>query len=567
MKILVAEDSKTNLLLISTSLKNMGHTVIEAKSGEETIKYFKTNFPDLIILDVIMGGIDGFETAKRIRKITTEWIPIIFLSAEVDDESLVQGIEAGGDDYLTKPISNITLEAKIKAMQRIADMRQHLIRLTNQLRLLSSTDPLTGLYNRLQFEKSIREKIAFAKRQNESVFLLFMDLDHFKLVNDSLGHQVGDWLLKQVSYRLKGILREYDLIARLGGDEFAIIITDGQLETVNFIAQKIIDELTIPFHYGEHPLQLSASIGIASFPELADDRQSLIQNADIAMYHAKSIGRNNYQFFTEEIFDQHQRIIQIDNALKFALERNEMKMLYQPVFMLKTKSIIAIEAILNWTHNKLGTIPPNVFIPLAEENGLIKILNQWSLKEACRDAGIWLKNKSSVFKLSVNVSSRFLNQVSIGNLLKNIINEVGFPLHQLELELHENTVMKNPEVFKKILDDLSQIGFQLSMNNFGIGYSSFINLANCPINQLKIAENLIQGIESGVNERIIVKSLICLSQNLGIKICAAGIETQKELDFLIESNCPLGQGNYLCKPLSASEMNNFLKNYAISVIS
>lgn len=303
MKILVADDSKTNLTLISHSLTELGHEVIPANSAEEAIRLFQSQRPDLIILDVVMEKMDGFTCAKKIRALSMEdWIPIIFLSSAVDDENIAKGISAGGDDYLTKPYSDIVLSAKIKAMERIANMRQKLYEATVKLNVLSSTDTLTGLYNRLQFDKTLIEKFSYSKRHKKLLALLFIDLDKFKIVNDTLGHFIGDMLLTFVAKRMQACIRVEDFLARIGGDEFAIIISElKNIEESALIAKKIIQTLSEPFTIGDNTIQIGASIGIACYPLVANNLETLLQCADFAMYSAKKSGRNNFQFFSKEL--------------------------------------------------------------------------------------------------------------------------------------------------------------------------------------------------------------------------------------------------------------------------
>lgn len=303
MKILVADDSKTNLDLIKLSLEKWGHEVFAASSAKEAIDIFQITRPDFIILDVVMKGMDGFECAKKIREISDQdWIPIIFLSGSVDDESIAKGIDAGGDDYLTKPFSEITLAAKIKAMQRIATMRNDLYEATQKLTVLSSTDMLTGAANRLMFNKIIREKIALSSRKNLKFALLNLDLDKFKSINDTLGHDAGDSLLIEVTKRLQACLRVEDFLARMGGDEFAIILSiilhDNEVDAV---CKKIISVLSQPFNLNGHQVITSTSIGIVFYPEDGIEPQILSKNSDLAMYQAKKSGRNNYKYFKKSL--------------------------------------------------------------------------------------------------------------------------------------------------------------------------------------------------------------------------------------------------------------------------
>jgi len=303
MKILVADDSRTSLAILTASLQELGHTVTGTHSGEEAIEAFTRDRPDLIILDVLMGGMNGFECAKQIRSLdSNEWIPLIFLSGNLDDASIAAGIDAGGDDYLTKPFSDITLAAKIKAMQRISDMRNKLCDLTTKLLALSVNDTLTGLYNRLKFNQELAEKMAEARRHKDNIALLFIDLDGFKLVNDKYGHQMGDILLQQVAQRAKAVVRISDFIARLGGDEFAVISNRFKdISNIKSLALKLINELSRPYQLPQHEVMIGASIGIAFFPADAISPEELIRKSDTAMYHVKMTGRNNFAVFSKEM--------------------------------------------------------------------------------------------------------------------------------------------------------------------------------------------------------------------------------------------------------------------------
>lgn len=299
MKILVADDSETNLMMLTAALEKLGHSVAAFTSGEALLENYPYEHPDLVILDVSMAGMSGFECAKKLRERNAEeWIPIIFLSANDSDESISQGIDAGGDDYLLKPFSHVTLAAKIKAMQRISDMRKKLYETSQKLDRLSKTDPLTGIYNRLQFNKVISSEMQSADQSNHLIALLFIDLDNFKIINDTYGHHFGDLLLIEVSKRLSSCLRTTDFIARVGGDEFAIIITKlDDVKDAGIVAQKIIDKVSEPYYIENQVIHTGASIGIACYPTPKTTRENFLQNADKAMYQAKELGRNRYHYF------------------------------------------------------------------------------------------------------------------------------------------------------------------------------------------------------------------------------------------------------------------------------
>ncbi len=562
MKILVADDSKTNLALITDAINKLGHEVIPAHSGRQALEIYQENRPDLIILDVMMEDIDGFECAKQIRTIDREdWIPIIFLSGSVDDESIAKGIDAGGDDYLTKPFSEITLAAKIKAMQRISDMRLKLFEMTQNLYLMSSTDSLTGVYNRLQFDRSIKEILAATDRNHKKAALLFIDLDNFKAINDTFGHHIGDLLLIEVAKRLKLCVRSKDFISRLGGDEFAIILSDIEdTKEAEQIAEKIINTLSVDYNIEGHHIKNGSSIGVAFYPHASTTRENLVLNADVAMYHAKASGRNNFQVFSETLNDRYRKKISLEHALKFALERKEIFLTYQPIFNLKTNKICGVEALASWDHPTFGLVSPNIFIPIAEESGLINLLGEWILLTACKDASEWPLESVEDFRFCINISSRQLNQESFYQNVMNILRNTNLKPNQIEFELTETAVMSfSSQPFKDTIQRLHNLGIRISIDDFGTGYSSLVRLKHLPINTLKIEKSFIQDTIASKNGAIIVNCLIALGKNLGLNVIAEGIETIEQLKFLIDNECPYGQGFILSKPLDSSSVKKYLE--------
>jgi diguanylate cyclase (GGDEF)-like protein len=561
MRILVADDSKTSLAAITMAIKKLGHDVVTASSGEQAVELFQRERPDLVILDVVMQPMDGFECATRIRQLAVDdWIPIIFLSASVDDASIAKGIDAGGDDYLTKPFSDITLAAKIKAMQRIADMRQKLFETSQKLFLLSSTDPLTGIYNRLQFERSIREIISAADRYNHMMALLFIDLDNFKGVNDTFGHHTGDLLLVEVAKRLKSNLRSNDFISRLGGDEFAVILTEIEKpEQAGQVAQNIITSLAFDYHLEDRFIRNGASVGIACYPFPGTHRDNIILNADIAMYHAKATGRNNYQYFTEELQERYKQQLNLEYALKFALERNEFYLTYQPIYDLQTKKVSSFEALICWDHPKFGLVSPSTFIPIAEEAGLIGDIGDWVLEQSCKEfRGMLDKNEN--ISLCINISSRQLVQENFYSRVKEVIKEFNIPPERLIFELTESAIMSYSDgPFKSTINKIHDYGIKVSIDDFGTGYSSLIRLKHLPIHTLKIETSFVQDAVRDVNGAIIVSCLIALGKNLDLNVVAEGIETDEQLQFLIGKGCPQGQGFYLNKPFKCEEAIKLLE--------
>jgi diguanylate cyclase (GGDEF)-like protein len=560
VKILVADDSKTNIALITDSLERLGHQVIAVMSGEEAVASFQQDRPDLIILDVVMPGMDGFECAKKIRaKNHEDWIPIIFLSGSVDDSSIAKGINAGGDDYIAKPFSEITLEAKIKAMQRIAEMRNKLFATTQELMILSSTDTLTGIYNRFQFEKTLQEKLSEADRHGYLLALMFIDLDNFKSINDTIGHHVGDLLLKQVVERIKSCIRIEDFFARIGGDEFVIILSNIiSPATAGDVVEKIIQKLSHAYELEGHIVISSASIGIACYPDEQTTHASFVQNADIAMYHAKSMGRNNFQYFTKELNEKYRKHVSLEQDLRFSLERGDFIITYQPIFNLLNKRIEGVQTIITWKHPTYGFISPNIFFSILEETGLIVELGLWMLKKSCAQAALWMQ-QGFHFKLFVNLSLHQFIQDNFVDAIKKIIQETKLPVESLELELTENTAIAYTNYVKDAFKKLHDYGVGIAICDFGVRYSSLTTLGNLPITTLKIDKAFLQNINQDGKNSIIVKSLIALANNLNLNVIADGIQTKEQLQFLVLNGCMKGRGEILSPPLSIDDVTELLK--------
>lgn len=561
MRILVADDSKTSLALVLVVLNKLGHQVITAINGQEAIEKYKRTKPDLVILDVMLEKMDGFECAREIRKIDIDdWIPIIFLSASVDDESIAKGIDAGGDDYLAKPFSEITLVAKIKVMQRISDLRQKLFETTQQFYLLSSTDSLTGVYNRFQFDRSIKEILVAADRYQHKVAMLFIDLDNFKNINDSFGHRIGDQLLTMVSKRLKACLKSSDFIARLGGDEFAVMLSEIQnQEEAAKIAKNIINTISADYILEGQNIRIGASIGIDIYPSSATSAEKLILNSDVAMYHAKVSGKNNYQFFSKILDDKYRQLLSLENSLKFALEKDELYLTYQPIYDLQKMELVGLEALIVWDNPQFGHISPSIFITIAERTGLISTIGRWILDTAFKDYSTWPLNKYKNFKFAINISSFQIINENFIEIVTNLMKEYKIAPNLIEFELTETVIMSYfSEPFKDTIKQLHNDGISISIDDFGTGYSSLIRLKHLPINTLKIETSFVQEAIANPNSAIIVTCLIALGKNLGLNVIAEGIETKEQLDFLIKNGCPQGQGFFLGKPTTAKNISQLL---------
>ncbi|ASK67658.1 diguanylate cyclase [Shewanella bicestrii] len=421
------------------------------------------------------------------------------------------------------------------------------------LRFLASFDTLTGLPNRTLFQDRLNHAISQAHRSNNIVALLFLDLDRFKHINDSMGHHIGDLLLKAVAHRLQSAVREGDTVARLGGDEFTIILEGvAKTKAATLISEKVLKAFQAPFLLDDKSLTISTSIGISLYPNDAEDVDSLIKFADTAMYHAKALGRNNFQFYTNKLNEMATRHVQLEAGLKQAISRNELSLVYQPKFCLRNGSLTGLEALLRWHHAELGPISPAEFIPLAEETGIINQIGHWVINHACQQLAEWNELGLGDISMAVNLSARQL-KADIISTIEVALAVSGLPAKALELELTESMIMGNPQESVNILSKLKALGLTIAVDDFGTGYSSLSYLKRFPIDTLKIDREFVRDITNDPDDAAITSAIIALAHSLELNVVAEGVETQEQLNFLALQGCDQVQGFLLSKPLSAQD--------------
>lgn len=428
------------------------------------------------------------------------------------------------------------------------------------LRFLASFDTLTGLPNRTLFQDRLNHAITQAHRANNIVALLFLDLDRFKHINDSMGHHVGDLLLKAVARRLQNAVRDGDTVARLGGDEFTIILEGvAKTKAATLISEKVLRAFQTPFLLDDKTLTISTSIGISLYPNDADNADSLIKFADTAMYHAKSSGRNNFQFYTSKLNEIATRHVQLESGLKEAIQRKELSLVYQPKFCLRDGSLTGLEALLRWYHTELGPISPVEFIPLAEETGIITQIGHWVINHACQQLAEWNSLGFNGITIAVNLSARQL-KADIISTIEVALAVSGLPAQSLELELTESMIMGNPQESVSILSKLKALGLTIAVDDFGTGYSSLSYLKRFPIDTLKIDREFVRDITNDPDDAAITSAIIALAHSLELNVVAEGVETQEQLNFLAMQGCDQVQGFLLSKPLNAEDCLTLLKN-------
>ncbi|TCV81240.1 putative bifunctional diguanylate cyclase/phosphodiesterase [Sulfurirhabdus autotrophica] len=427
-----------------------------------------------------------------------------------------------------------------------------------KLSFLANFDSLTGLPNRSLFRDRLAQAVARADRQEHLVALLFLDLDRFKTINDSLGHTSGDHLLLQVAHRLKSVLRKCDTVARLGGDEFTLILEDiSHIDVVSGLANKILDIFAEPFVLDNQEFYISTSIGITLYPFDETDIDNLIKDADTAMYHAKAMGRNNYQFYTQEINKKDNDRLTLETDLRKALDRDEFQLHFQPKINLKNGKVVGVEALLRWKNHP--NVSPAAYIPLLEETGLIIPVGEWVLRTACNQIRAWQAEKLPALHIAVNLSVRQFSQKDLIDTISRILNETGLEPYLLELEITESLLMDNKESNIAILTNIKNMGVRISMDDFGTGYSSLSYLKRFPIHTLKIDQSFVKGITTNADDAAIAGAIINLAHSLRLNVVAEGVETQEQHDFLLQNDCNQAQGYLISRPLPAAEFETWLK--------
>jgi diguanylate cyclase (GGDEF)-like protein len=431
-------------------------------------------------------------------------------------------------------------------------------RMDRRIQKLANYDTVTGLPNRNLLHDRLSQAISFARRHEKLIGVLFVDLDDFKTVNDSLGHQVGDRLLRLLGERLADCVRKVDTVARLGGDEFVIVVTElDHPDSLVFVSEKVMDCLSRPFIFDSHELFVSASIGIAVFPRDGNNETMLLQNADSAMYHAKERGKRHFQFYATEMNQKAQERLALTNDLHYALERNELSLHYQPQLNLKSGEITGVEALIRWQHPQLGAIPPVKFIPLAEETRMILPIGEWVVRTACTQISEWHKQGHKI-SVAINLSPLQVEEEGLLELVEVILHETGMDPSYLEFELTENILVQRPEIVYKVFRQLRARGTRLAIDDFGTGYSSLNYLSRLPIDKLKIDKSFIPDIANDSNDRSIVEAIVSMAHSLRLRAVAEGVESEDQAEFLRRLNCDEAQGYLYSKPLPPGEITALL---------
>jgi len=689
---MVVDDDFSARLQLRFTLENAGYDVVEAASGEEALACFGDHPPELILLDIIMPDIDGFETCRRLRRHPGgEHTPIVMVTSLEDSETINSAFDAGATDFITKPINMLILGHRVRywlrsgsilndlkvSQQRVFKAQQiarlghwehhfetgrfHLsaqnpaqfgvidpnryesifeqivpaerhtverlieeaqgegrpfslnyrIVLANgqeriifnqgeivrdrknrpsmivgvvqditelkqaedQIRYLAFYDNLTGLANRSLFREHWTKIRPQAARSGKKIAILFIDLDHFKRINDTLGHPAGDKVLITVADRLKSVLRQSDvisrakseepmsIISRLGGDEFTVLSASfSSLDHIANLAERIIQIIEQPILLKDQAIALSASLGISVYPDDSDDLDILLKNADTAMYEAKEKGRNNFQFFQTQMNDAANARFQLANNLRRALLNNEFELYYQPQFCNQYKQITGVEALIRWNDPEQGLIKPADFLPFAEESGLIHAINDWVILEACTQASQWVN--AGLFagcRMAINISGFNINFKKLAARITEVLGQTGLDPQHLELELTERVMMENTAEAVDILKQFREMGIAIAIDDFGTGYSALSHLQIFPLTTLKIDKSFVQNISKKNNAVALLHSIIGIAKSFNLKVIAEGVETAEQLQVLDAIECNELQGYLFSRPITRDQLEHGLR--------
>lgn len=572
-KILVIEDTESLREEIIETLGLEGFEVKGAENGAIGVEMAKNYLPDLIICDVMMPKLDGYGTLEALQNYApTATTPFIFLTAKADRVNMRHGMELGADDYLTKPFATGELlgaiAAQLKKIQVLESQYETVIqtaiikhdRKIQDLKVLN--DPLTSLPNRISFHQHLKEAILYAQEHQCSLALILIDIDDFNIVNNSLGHKIGDILFKAIAERLRRHAAPCDPLARMQGDQFGLILINQpelenlKLENLKQSVQKILEVLAKPYSIFGHEVFITACLGIAVYPQDHLEISGLIKNADMALYSAKSQGRNNYKFYSSDLNLRLSEQMAIENSLRRAFERREFRLYYQPIVNSFTREIVGAEALLRWQHPDLGIVLPDKFILLAETTGMISQITEWAIAQASSQLKLW--QKLANIYMAVNLSAYNFKQDNLVEIIGAVLKTSEVSFSQIELEITESTVIQSTKTTVSALSRLRQLGIKIAINDFGVGYSALGYLKHFPVDKLKIDKCFIQDVLIDKHAAAITEAVIELAHSLDLGVVATGVETTEQLNYLQQHQCSLSQGFLFSPPLPAEQFTQLL---------
>jgi diguanylate cyclase (GGDEF)-like protein len=542
--ILVVDDTLADSQLLAAILTTQGYRVRTATDGRSALAEIDRAEPHLILLDINMPGMDGFELCWHLKQSSQyAGIPVIFVSVCDDTDSKVAAFKCGGIDYVTKPFRVAEIKARVHAHLQLKQAR-------DRLGYQAGHDPLTGLPNRSLLVDRLRQTLIFAERYGGQVAVAYIDLDKFKTINDRFGHKAGDQLLVEVSQRLQSCMRESDTIARIGGDEFVIVLYNRDNESITPQAmQRILDCVSETITLDSVVLNPSCSIGFACYPQDGGDVDTLLRNADTAMYRAKEIGRNNFQFYTTELNSRMTERLVLGKGLCGALERDEFVLHYQPRIDLRSGEVVGLEALIRWQHPERGLLPPGHFISIAEEAGLIDRIGEWVVRAVCLQHRRWREAGLLAVPIGINIASAQFLQPGFAQSIAAALRDTGVPAAQLELDLKESLLMRDPDITIRVLNELKEIGVGLSIDDFGTGFSNLGALKRFAVDRIKLDPSFVCDVQHHPDDLAVTDAVIAMAHSLRLKVVAECAESGSQLALLAARGCDEMQGDYFSPAL------------------
>ena len=568
MKLLLIDDNEIDRESVKRTLRHLRENVEieEASTAYEGIEKFESGFFDLVLLDYLLPDMDGDEILKKIARHPDRHSAVIVVTGIYDDPKFEQScIETGAQDVVIKTDLSIKHLSRAMLHARTRHLLEHeLHESQKRLKILAENDNLTGLSNRYYFDKSLRSAVSRAERHRNKLALLFIDLDDFKYINDNFGHDIGDDLLKNIARILQSMMRAGDDVCRLGGDEFAILVHhfDGKEDLIN-LAERILEKLRVPQKINYQDLVVSASIGIAVFPDSAADTGDLLKAADLAMYSAKKKGKNKWLFFSSDLKSYIQNRLRMENELRSLIPMAHFLLFYQPIVDAKSFEVMGAETLLRWNHQTRGILAPDEFMDLANETGLIIEIDTRSRRLALEQLGYWLKNNivRQNFKLRLNLCSQLLNDETLPKAIQCDLDIAQVPGANIGIEVTESVLIDNIYSAAMLLEKVRTLGLEIAVDDFGTGYSSMAYLKQLPAQTIKIDRTFVQGVPENYSDTRILKAMIGLGRSLDLCVVVEGIETKEQARLCSELGADLLQGYYFSKPVSPENFAHFLSEY------
>jgi diguanylate cyclase (GGDEF)-like protein len=559
--VLVVDDELLNRDVLQRRLERVGYRVLAADSGPSALAIAAAQHVDLVLLDIMMPGMDGLETLRQLRQSrSVSELPVIMVTAKDSTEDVVEALDAGANDYMTKPVDFAVAQARIRTQ------------LTAR-----RADPLTGLPNRLLFMERLNDQIARSATAGAFEFaVFFLDVDRFKIINDSLGHTAGDALLTGISRRLEQSLRSTDTVARfdgpctlarLGGDEFTVLLAGVRnVVDARTVAERLVAAVSKPFELEGRQVVVTVSVGVVMADVRYQRAEDMVRDADTAMYRAKDRGKARCEMFDTSMLAAAEERLHVESDLRRAIERQEFQLHYQPIVTLSDQQLSGFEALVRWQHPVRGLVPPNGFIPIAEETGLIVPIGLWVLREACRQMRAWDAEfpECAGLMVNVNLSARQCLHPTLVADVARVLAETGLEPQRLKLEITESLVLEGSDEVIGILKALRGLGIQLGLDDFGMGYSALNYLQQLPVQTLKIDRSFVSGIQNASNAEI-VRAILSLASGLSMNVTAEGVETADQAARLKDLSCEFAQGYFFDRPLTHDRAREVLQKHERSI--